>query len=62
MTQFDIDTFYEELFNDPDFIAYEEQKRIEWMDYMDKEYERLQNEKNPQEGGFNMTTNLIDLE
>jgi len=40
-----IEMYYEELYNDPDFIRYLELKHEEWMEGMSKHYETLQNEK-----------------
>lgn len=45
ITQKQIDEFYQELYNDPEFIEYMEQKHIEWMEGMDKYYKTLQQEQ-----------------
>ena len=43
-TKKQIDEFYEELYKDPEFIQYQEQKRLEWMEGMDRYFETLQME------------------
>ena len=62
MTNDMLDEFYEELANDPEFIEYQERKWLEWVQYMEEEFERREQEKTPQIEGSYMTTNHYDLE
>jgi hypothetical protein len=45
MTKETIELFYQELYQDPEFIEYLEQKNLEYMEGMDKYYETLQIEE-----------------
>jgi DNA-directed RNA polymerase delta subunit len=36
---YSLEEFYNDLSNDPDFIAYQHQKYLEWMRHMNEHYE-----------------------
>jgi hypothetical protein len=46
MNNLQLEEFYNDLANDPDFIAYKHQKQLEFMQQMNEFFEILEKQKN----------------
>jgi hypothetical protein len=65
MNNLQLEEFYNDLSNDADFIAYQHQKQLEWMERMNEHYQTLEKQKNllvESEEVLILKTNQYDLD